>query len=92
MKYVLIFGLMILALPAMAAGPSTTCPSGYVTIEDKYITLADSACPSGSYRVADVTSCLISSPSGYCYMFAPTDITYSDTKGAYRYSQICPLT
>lgn len=92
MKYVMILGLMILAMPAFADGPSTSCPAGYIEITEPSVSLADSICPTGYTSAGTVTSCLAESPSGACYMYAPTDATYSDGKGIYHYNQICPLT
>ena len=74
-----------------AAESSQTCPAGYNSMTAKYIELYDGSCPAGTIDVGTAKSCLVASPSGDCYMYAPTGITYSDEIGEYKYNGICPL-
>ena len=39
--------------------------------------------------VAD--SCLVSSPSGSCIMYAPANTQYTDLLGIYNFTAACPL-
>lgn len=91
MKPITIFILALLPFCAFADEPSTSCPSGYETITETYIEIANSSCPSGYTYVGTATSCLISSPSGSCMMYAPTGISYTDSSGTYQFTSACPL-
>lgn len=93
MKKFIVIGTVLISGAAFAADPSTTCPSGYTTITESNVVLANTTCPSGYTSIGTVTSCLLASPSGSCYMFAPANTTYSNAKGSYRYyNEMCPLT
>ena len=91
MKRIFILIMAIAPIGAFAAAPSTTCPAGYVAVEESYMEIADSACPIGYTFVGTANSCLISSPAGSCIMYAPTNITYTDDTGSYEFTSACPL-
>lgn len=76
---------------AYAAPPSSNCPTGYTAIEEPYITIAETTCPSGQIVIDDANSCLESSPNFSCIMYAPADVTYSDESGSYTFTSACPL-
>lgn len=92
MRFLIIIGLLFVTSTVNASEPSTSCPSGYITIEENYLTLADTSCPSG-YKVVEqnVTSCLETLPEGICTMYIPVGTAYSDTSGIYEFTSICPL-
>ena len=91
MKRVIVLFLAITPIGAFAAAPSTSCPSGYATIEEEYMTIADGSCPTGYTAVGTADSCLISSPAGSCIMYAPANTQYTDESGTYEFEQACPL-
>ena len=75
---------------AWAAAPSTSCPSGYVAIDESNMTIATS-CPSGTTSAGTADSCLVSSPAGSCIMYAPVGVSYTDTSGTYEFSEPCAM-
>ena len=91
MKRIFILILAIVPVGAIAATPSTSCPSGYVTVVEEYIDIADGSCPSGYTSAGTADSCLILSPAGACIMYAPANTEYSDSSGTYEYTSACPL-
>lgn len=91
MKRIFILFFAITPCASFAAAPSTSCPSGYVTIEEEYMDIADGSCPSGYTSAGTADSCLISSPAGSCIMYAPTNTTYTDNTGSYEFTSACPL-
>ncbi|MBR2392933.1 MAG: hypothetical protein IKB05_00375 [Alphaproteobacteria bacterium] len=70
--------------------PSTDCPAGYIAIDRPYITLATS-CPSGTIAIGTAESCLVSSPSGDCIMYAPAGESYTDDTGIYEFTDACAM-
>ena len=68
----------------------TTCPSGYVAINEPDITIA-TTCPSSTVALNDVQTCLRENPESVCYMFAPKGVTYVDSVGEYRFNDICTM-
>lgn len=86
----IIFLFCLVPLSAIAAAPSTSCPSGYVAINSPYITIATS-CPSGTVSVGTAESCLVSSSAGSCIMYAPAGVSYTDDSGTYEYTDVCPM-
>ena len=92
MRFVIFAWVMIMVGVAHAAAPSTTCPVGFVTIVESAMVVADSTCPTGYTSVGNASSCLVTTPEGACIMYAPAEITYSDTGGSYHYIPLCPLT
>ena len=102
MKRILILFALYATMPAMAiqvkppvqlvSSPSTSCPDGYIAIEEEYMTIADNACPNGYVSAGTADSCLVSSPAGACIMYAPANTTYSDRTGSYVFTQACPMT
>ena len=72
--------------------PSTSCPDGYIAIAEEYMTIADSACPTGYVSAGTADSCLVSTPSGSCIMYAPANTRYSDRTGSYVFTNACPMT
>ena len=91
MKRISVLIMAIVPCASFAAEPSTSCPSGYVTVVEEYMDIADGSCPSGYKSVGTATSCLISSPAGSCIMYAPAYTEYTDTYGTYEYTAACPL-
>ena len=91
MKRIFILIMSIAPIGAFAAAPSTSCPTGYVTIEEEYLIISDGSCPSGYTSAGTADSCLISSPAGSCIMYAPTGVTYTDDSGSYEFTSACPL-
>ncbi len=92
MKRIFVLIMAIAPCASFAVAPSTSCPSGYVTIEEKYMTIAEAYnCPTGYTSAGTADSCLVSSPSGSCIMFAPTGVSYTDASGTYEYTSACPL-
>ena len=92
MRLVCLLVGIIVSTSAMAAAPGTSCPSGYVAINETAMIVADGACPTGYRSVGDAVSCLLPTPAGVCMMFAPADTAYSDDTGVWRFEDICPLT
>ena len=91
MKRIFILFLAIAPVGAIAAAPSTSCPSGYVAVENEYLIISDGTCPAGYTAVGTADSCLVTSPSGACIMYAPANTEYSDSTGTYEYTSACPL-
>lgn len=91
MKHLFILGLFFMPILAMAAGPSTTCPSGFVTVDEPYLTVENGSCPAGYTAAGTASSCLVASPDGSCMMYAPANTQYSNDYGTYHFNQICPL-
>ena len=91
MKRIFILIMAIAPCASFAAAPSTSCPSGYATIEEEYLIISDGSCPTGYTSAGTADSCLVSSPSGSCIMYAPAYTEYTDTFGTYEFDQACPL-
>ena len=91
MKRIIFVILAMAPMGAIAAGPSTSCPSGYTAVVEEYITIADDACPSGYTSAGTATSCIASNPGGTCIMYAPANTTYSDNTGSYVFEQPCAM-
>ena len=91
MKRIFILFLTIAPAGAIAAAPSTSCPSGYVTIKEEYMTIANNSCPTGYTSAGTTTSCLVTSPAGSCIMYAPANTQYTDASGTYVFTSACPL-
>ena len=91
MKYIKFLIMAIMPVGAFAAAPSTSCPSGYITIVEEYMTISDTSCPGGYVSVGVADSCLVSSPSGSCIMYAPANTQYTDLLGIYNFTAACPL-
>ena len=90
MKKISYLLFVLMPLPAMAATPSTSCPSGYIAIDAPDITIA-TTCPSGTVSVGTAESCLVSNPLGNCIMYAPAGVSYTDSTGTYVYTEACPM-
>ena len=85
------FVFCVFAFPAIAATPSTSCPSGYFAINEPYIAIA-TTCPSGMVSIGTANSCLVSNPTGdYCIMYAPAGVSYTDTTGTYEFTDVCAI-
>ena len=91
MKRIIVLVLAIAPMGAIAAGPSTSCPSGYVAVVEEYMDIANSSCPSGYTSAGAATSCLASSPGGSCIMYVPVGVSYTDATGTYEYTEACPM-
>ena len=91
MKRIFILIMTIAPAGAIAAAPSTSCPSGYVAVVEEYMDIADGSCPSGYTSAGTADSCLVALPSGACIMYAPAYTEYTDTYGTYEFTSACPL-
>ena len=91
MKRIFVLIMAIAPCVSFAAAPSTSCPSGYVAVEEEYLIISDGSCPSGYTSVGTADSCLVTSPSGACIMYAPAGVSYTDESGTYEYTSACPL-
>ena len=91
MKRIIVLVLAMAPVCAIAAEPSTSCPSGYVTVVEEYMDIASSSCPSGYTSAGTATSCLASNPGGSCIMYAPVGVSYTDATGTYEYTSACAM-
>ena len=91
MKRIIVLCLAMAPVGAFAAAPSTSCPSGYVTVVEDSMTIANSSCPSGYTSAGTATSCIASNPGESCIMYAPANTTYSDSTGSYVFEQACAM-
>ena len=91
MKRIIVLVLAIVPVGAIAAGPSTSCPSGYVAVVKEHMDIANNSCPAGYTSAGTATSCLASNPGGACIMYAPANTTYSDNTGSYVFEQPCAM-
>lgn len=87
-KYLILF--LLLPCVAKAETPSTTCPTGFVAVDETYLSIATS-CPTDTHSAGTADSCLETSPSGTCVMYIPAGTSYSDDSGTYEYTEPCPL-
>ena len=91
MKRIIVLVLAIAPVGAIAAAPSTSCPSGYTAVVEEYMIIADDACPSNYSSAGTATSCIASSPGGSCIMYAPVGVSYTDATGTYEFEQPCAM-
>ena len=91
MKRIIVLVLAIAPVGAIAAEPSTSCPSGYTAVVEEYMDIANNSCPSGYTSAGTATSCIASNPGGSCIMYAPANTTYSDNTGSYVFEQACAM-
>ena len=91
MKRIIVLVLAIAPVCAIAAEPSTSCPSGYVAVVEEHMDIANTSCPSGYTSAGTATSCIASNPGGSCIMYAPANTTYSDNTGSYVFEQACAM-
>lgn len=88
--------ICVITFDAPAAAPTTTCPAGYAAVNSA-IRIVNDSCSGNSQPVKifgaddNPTTCLVASPSGVCFMYAPADTNFTDPSGTYQFSQICPL-
>ena len=95
MKRMIIFALLISG-PCVAFAADgvmrTGCPSGYIRIEESYHKLMNGVCVNG-YRCLSfpVNTCLVDSPENVCYLFAESNVSYTEPDGStYEFSLYCP--
>ncbi len=86
----IIFLLVGLPIVAYATTPSTSCPAGYIAVNEPYITIA-TTCPSGTIDIGTANSCLASNPSGDCIMYALPGVSYTDGTGTYEFTDACAM-
>ncbi len=86
----IVFLLACVPIVACAAAPSTSCPTGFIAIDEPKITIATS-CPSGTTAIGTAKSCLVSNPAGDCIMYMPAGVSYTDDSGTYEYTDACPM-
>lgn len=89
MKRIIIL-YMFLPVLAIAATPSTECPTGYVMVNKAGTTIA-TECPSGYIEVGTANSCLVSNPSYNCIMYAPVGMSFTDEIGTYEFTDVCAM-
>ena len=84
------FILGILYTPCVfAVTLTTTCPSGYKTINRPEFRLA-TTCDSSEKSIGTISTCLTDSPAAVCWLYAPTNTQFSDATGTYEFTEICP--
>lgn len=83
--------LFLATTTANAAAPATSCPTGYISIVEDAMIITDSTCPTGYTSAGTASSCLVTSPSGSCIMYAPTGMTFTDSTGSYEFTSACPM-
>ncbi|MBQ3039907.1 MAG: hypothetical protein IJD41_05120 [Alphaproteobacteria bacterium] len=86
----IMFLFILMPLSAVAVAPSTSCPSGYIAIDEPAITIA-TTCPSGTISVGTAESCLVSNPSGDCIMYASVGMSFTDSSGTYEFTEPCAM-
>ena len=86
----IIFLLAGAPIMAYATAPSTSCPTGYIAIDEPQITIATS-CPSSTTAIGTAESCLVSNPAGDCIMYAPAGVSYTDDTGTYEFTDACAM-
>ena len=91
MKRIIVLVLAIAPVCAIAAEPSTSCPSGYVAVVEEHMDIANTSCPSGYTSAGIATSCPVTSPDGSCIMYAPAGVSYTDATGTYEYTEACAM-
>ena len=91
MKRIVVLVLAIVPVGAIAAAPSTSCPSGYVAVVEEHMDIANTSCPSGYTSAGTATSCIASNPGGSCIMYAPVGVSYTDATGTYEYTSACAM-
>ena len=91
MKRIIVLILAIAPVSAIAAAPSTSCPSGYTAVVEEYMDIANNSCPSGYTSAGTATSCIASNPGGSCIMYAPVGVSYTDATGTYEFEQACAM-
>ena len=91
MKRILVLVMAIAPVGAIAAAPSTSCPSGYVAVVEEHMDIANTSCPSGYTSAGTATSCIASNPGGSCIMYAPVGVSYTDATGTYEFEQACAM-
>lgn len=92
-KILIIFCFGLFSTSTFAADPSATCPSDYTMIEIPHITLNNKSL-SGTSILGRGSTCIpgAGTSDAICYMYAPSNVTYSNSKGTYKYTNFCPLT
>ena len=91
MKRIIVLVLAIAPVCAIAAEPSTSCPSGYVAVVEEHMDIANTSCPSGYTSAGTATSCIASNPGGSCIMYAPVGVSYTDATGTYEFKRACAM-
>ena len=86
----IIFLLAGAPIVAYATAPSTSCPTGYIAIDEPQITIATN-CPSGTTAIGTAESCLVSNPAGDCIMYVPAGVSYTDDTGTYEFTDACAM-
>jgi len=91
MKRVFLVISMLMVGAANGAAPATSCPAGFVAVDEPFLTIEGGACPAGYTAVGVAETCLVASPTGSCMMFVPAATEYSDDIGFYEFTTACPL-
>lgn len=68
----------------------TDCPSGYLAVSEPSHELMN-VCFQGYSCLELVSTCLVSDPEDICYLFAESNVSYTDPDGStYEFSLYCP--
>ena len=94
MRFVVLFLFCALPFACGANGYSTECPSGYIAIDNLYVSIA-TTCPSGTVALAEeylgVDEPCEYELKGICMMYMPAGTSYTDDVGTYEYTEPCAL-
>lgn len=72
--------------------PETEWDVGYIQVEKGRVSLYEDECPDGYIDVGVVSaSCSVGEPMGYCYMYAPAGVSYTDESGLFEYTEFCEM-
>ena len=89
-RLIFIFTMTIWANATFGYEIVTSCPSGYIEIKDKGMTVANGSCPANYVSGGNAQSCTVST-QGECQLFIPPDIEFQDGTGKYKFADVCIL-
>lgn len=89
-------GLMFIGT-VYAAGPTTSCPSGYIEVIEKGLFFSNGLSNFGTWPAGYGKPPLcyrsdITSVSPTCFVTTMTNTTYTESNGSYQYTSACPYT
>lgn len=93
MKFLFVSIVMLLPGVVLAASPSTSCPAGFVAVEEEAMSLSTNLCPSSHTSTGVTYSCLQSDiylVNGSCIMYAEGG-PWTDNTGTYELVGPCML-
>ena len=83
------FIIAFMPMCAYSVAPSTSCPTGYVTVTRSNFIMA-TACPTGYVAARKLNSCL-NNATYDCWLYAPAGMSFTDESGTYEYTDVCPM-